>query len=607
MSDTWQLRIYEQNERVCLADLTGPAELGRQTTSEEPLYTPHLAGGQHRVAIAPKDERAISRQQILIEPLPGGSFRVTNLGGKRTISLPDGKDLPPNASCDIASEGLLRLGTKTIRPGRGESSKSSLQSLAEPTIAPGKRAVVAGSPIGLPPPNATGVGLKPLLQWLRAAADVLQSAAGSADFFDKAAQALVDLVDLDSGQVLILRKGAWHQEAYHSAARTAKVSLHSPSNQVLEQVRQEKRTFWEMPATHTQAASSLVEVEAVVAAPILDGHGAVIGALYGERRIGGALPAPVTELEAVLVEVLARGVAAGLARQEQEKVVLAAHVQFEQFFTPELARQLARQPDLLMGRDTEVSILFCDIRGFSRISQRLGPARTMDWIGDVLGTLSDCVRAHAGVLVDYIGDELMAMWGAPEEQPDHARLACRAALDMLGQIPLLNARWEPIMGETMNLGIGINTGPARVGNTGSHHKFKYGPLGNTVNLASRVQGATKYLKCRILMTGATKSALDDPFYSRRLCDALVVNIAEPVALHELVLEDQPLHAEATEVYEQALSRFEAKDFASAARALGNWRMQCPNDEPALMLLYRAVRCMVEGPSPSHPIWVLPGK
>ena len=77
MSDTWQLRVYEQNERICTADLTGPAELGRQTSIEEPLYVPRLTAGRHRVAIAPKDERAISRQQILIEPLPGGGFRVT--------------------------------------------------------------------------------------------------------------------------------------------------------------------------------------------------------------------------------------------------------------------------------------------------------------------------------------------------------------------------------------------------------------------------------------------------------------------------------------------------------------------------------------------------
>ena len=608
MSDQWRLLVFDQGKPVCTAELTGPAELGRQTAVEETLYTPRAAGGRQRLAIALKDERSTSRQQILVEPRADGGFLVTNIGGERPITLPDGSDLAPKAQRVVEAETALRLGTKSMRLSRADGRKSSLQSLAEVTVAPGRYSGGGSLPI-LPRSAAADAGLKSLLQWLRAAADVLQSAAGSADFFEKAARAVVELVHLDSGQVLLLRQDEWKLEAYYTDTRFRGVEPNPPSHHVLQKVLQEKRAFWDVPDASKNASSSLLEVEAVVAAPILDGQGAVIGALYGDRRGGAAtvVTQPITELEAVLVEVLARGVAAGLVRQEQEKAVLAAHVQFEQFFTPELARQLARQPNLLDGRDTEVSILFCDIRGFSRISQRLGPAKTMEWIGDVMGTLSDCVRSQAGVLVDYIGDELMAMWGAPEEQPDHAALACRAALAMLVQVPLLNARWLPVMGEAMNLGIGINTGPARVGNTGSRIKFKYGPLGTTVNVASRVQGATKYLKCRAVMTGATKEAVGEAFPTRRLCEVQVVNIETPVGLHELVLDDQPQPSEAKTVYEQALTDFEAQDFAKAARALSNWRLQCPHDEPALILLYRAVRCMVEGAAPLHPVWVLPGK
>ena len=120
----------------------------------------------------------------------------------------------------------------------------------------------------------------------------------------------------------------------------------------------------------------------------------------------------------------------------------------------------------------------------------------MEWINDVMGSLSDCVSAHDGVLVDYIGDELLAMWGAPKDQPDHAPCACRAAIDMLDEIPVLNQRWAERGRGRFDLGIGINTGPARVGNTGTKRKFKYGPLGNAVNLACRLQGATKYFKTR---------------------------------------------------------------------------------------------------------------
>src|SRR5207302_9074849 len=222
----------------------------------------------------------------------------------------------------------------------------------------------------------------------------------------------------------------------------------------------------------------------------------VVGALYADRRRGESNKSLglITKVEAMLVELRAGSVAAGLARVEQEQAAIRARVQFEQFFTPELSRQLTAQPDLLEGRDAEVSILFCDIRGFSRISERLGPTRTVSWINHVLGELSECVLAHQGVLVDYIGDELMAMWGAPGVQPDHAKLACRAGLAMLESLPRLNEHWLSVLEEPMGLGVGINTGLARVGNTGTQRKFKYGPLGGTVNLASRVQGANKFLK-----------------------------------------------------------------------------------------------------------------
>ncbi len=114
---------------------------------------------------------------------------------------------------------------------------------------------------------------------------------------------------------------------------------------------------------------------------------------------------------------MASGIAAGLARVKEEQAAAAARVQFEQFFTPQLAAQLERDPRLLEGRDADVTLLFADIRGFSHVSERLGPERTMAWIQDTMGALSDCVLAYDGVLVDYIGDELMAMWGAPRRKP----------------------------------------------------------------------------------------------------------------------------------------------------------------------------------------------
>jgi adenylate cyclase len=346
----------------------------------------------------------------------------------------------------------------------------------------------------------------------------------------------------------------------------------------------------------------------VVAAPILNRHGEVIGALYGDRcHSRHGVFAPITKLEAMLVELLASGVAAGLARVEQEQAALRARVQFEQFFTPELARELTAHPELLNGKELDVTVLVCDIRGFSRVTERLGPARTMDWINDVLGVLSNCVLQQGGVLVDYVGDELEAMFGAPVGHADHAQRACRAALAMLDTLPQLQQRWLEATQEPMGVGIGINSGSARVGNIGSAQKFKYGPLGNTVNLASRVQGASKYLKATLLITEETRAHLGEGFATRRLCRVRVVNIDKPVAIFELV--DTPIQSwlELKDTYEQALACFENKEFLQTAHLLGKLLPRHPSDGPTQALLSRAVTCLLEEPKDFDAVWKLPGK
>jgi adenylate cyclase len=370
---------------------------------------------------------------------------------------------------------------------------------------------------------------------------------------------------------------------------------------------QNKKTSWLMPEP-SRGSPSLVNVKAVVAAPILDRAGQVIGALYGERRQPSAAAGlVVTRLEAMLVEVLAKGLAAGLARLDQEQAAVRAHVQLEEFFTPELYRQLEGHPELLRPQEADITVLFCDVRGFSRISERLGPARTVEWISDVMGVLSDCVLAQQGVVVEYVGDEVMAMWGAPLAVPDHAARACRAALDMLACLPQLNERWQAVLQEPMSVGIGINSGPAQVGNVGSRRKFKYGALGNTVNLASRVQGATKYLKKAILLARGTRDRLDEGLAVRRLCRVQVVNIGEPVDLFELAggcgSEWQELRSE----YEKALECFEKGSFRTAIRLLGIVLNEHPEDTPALLLLSRAVGCLTEVAPNFSPVWELPGK
>jgi len=602
MNATWQVRVYERELLVHATDVTGPMMLGRQVAPDERLHSQARGLGWMRLAVAPIDSNAVSPRHALIEPQPTGTFRVSNHSPDRPIGVAGGAAIGPAESREVPAHSSLAFGEVTVVLMASAGPQLSLHGLPDATLPPGQGLLGSRSfpGLGLGVAHATTFDVRTLGAWLHAAVDILQIAATSGDFFDKAARAVVDLVKLESGCVVMLRQGAWKIEAQFASIRSSHGGGRV-SQQILERVRQEKRTLWEVPAD--AKSHSMIDMTAVVASPILNREGAVIGALYGDRRAGAGAAGPITEIEGIFVQLLARGVAAGLARLEQEQAALAARVQFEQFFTPELSRQLERQPDLLKGRDIEVTVLFCDVRGFSSISERLAPDATMEWMGDVMSELSECVRRHSGVVVDYIGDEILAMWGAPETQPDHAELACRAALDMLDCEARLDARWEARIGSPTAFGIGVNTGLARVGNTGSRQKFKYGPLGNTVNLASRVQGATKHFRCRLLVTGATRAKLGGGFATRHLGRVRVVNIVNPVPLFELSRAGWPGAAD----YEAALAEFEAGNLLEAVRLFGNWCGRHPDDHPASILFRRAVRSIGDGAECFERVWMLPEK
>lgn len=599
-----QIRIHDRRQLVYSADLDGVLHLGRQRDVAEKPYS-HAKDGDHwRVVIARVDESFVSRDHVRVEPLSDGGVRLTNLSDKSAVRLEAGPELKPKGSHEAPLPLALVFGTKSVRLQQPREDEVVMQTLAEATLAPASDIDVAGVLSGLKPPPGGGADAEAFVRWMRVTMDVLQSAAGAQDFFTRAARAVVDLVGFDAGRVLLLQDGVWQSQVIQARTPDAAATDRPASRQVLSKVRQEKRTFWQVPSV---AGESLAGINAVVAAPILNRYGEVIGALYGDRGHAAGALAPITKLEAMLVELLAGGVATGLARVEQEQAALRARVQFEQFFTPELARELTAHPELLNGKELEVTVLVCDIRGFSRVTERLGPARTMEWINDVLGELSNCVLKHGGVLVDYVGDELEAMFGAPVGHANHAQRACQAALAMLDSLPQLQERWLHATGEPMAIGIGINSGAARVGNIGSAQKFKYGPLGNTVNLASRVQGASKYLKATLLVTEATRNHLDEGFATRKLCQVRVINIENPVALYELVGAVSPNWAELKDTYEQALACFEKKEFLQTAHLLGKLLPKHPSDGPTQALLSRAVTCLLEEPKDFDAVWKLPGK
>ena len=437
---------------------------------------------------------------------------------------------------------------------------------------------------------------------------VLQRAASSTDFVDEIARSAMEMVNLDRAVVMTLHQGNW-KIVGHSSPQKINLELWRPSQKLLSQLVRDQRTLWGAPTAFSSAfTESIASVVSVVAAPILNPVGQIIGAVYGDRQIGsGSMRPAIDQLDAKLVEIMACGVAGGWARMEQERSAAARRVQFERFVTKEVARELEEDPNALAGRDAEVTMLFCDIVGFSRISEQMNPQKTFEWINLVMEFLSQCVLATKGTIVDYIGDELIAMWGAPLSTPDHATSAARTAIMMLDSLKAFNERYPLPNGEQTQIGIGLNSGRVRVGNTGSEHKLKYGPLGSQVNIASRVQGATRYLRTPALITGATARQLQGEFFTRRLCSVRLKNIDEPVDLFELTSNRGESWHHIVENYELALKAWEQRELQSTIASLSQVVAKVSDDGPTMVLLSRAVDVWSRDHRDYDPVWTLPSK
>jgi adenylate cyclase len=603
MPDPLTLRIFEGDRHCFEIVLAAPLEIGRQRDGEPAPYAliPPLPALPNRLVLVPNTVGNVSRTHLHLEPLGDGRVRVTN-HSQVDVKPANQATLPPRGSADLEPPFSITLGNRTLEVlDAASADEFGVRGLDAPTIAPGGLSDLSRrlSPL----PVLAGAQLDALVGWLQTTMAVVQSTVGSPDFLDRAATALVQIVGLQTGRVLLFVGDDWEVKARHGAVNDE--GWH-PSRHVLDRVRRERRTFWQHAPAAGSDMSSMLGLASVIAAPILDAARSVIGVLYGERRDGHPSVYDNGKVEALLVDLLAGGVATGLARQAEQEAAAKARVQFEEFFTPQLAEHLRRDKTLLEGRVAEVTLLFCDVRSFSRASEKLGPASTVRWLSDVLGELSECVLAEDGVLVDYVGDELVAMWGAPATQPDHIVRGVRAALAMRATMGALNLRWQETLGGPTEVGLGLNTGLAQVGNTGTKHKFKYGPLGHAVNLASRVQGLTKYLRCRLLVTATTRQPLGEAYLVRRVVTARVVGIDGPVKLYEVDTAATG-KTEFFEASEAALDSLEAGEFALAARRAGSLLETHPYDGPLLLTLARATHQLMHPDLPFDPVWIAPGK
>ena len=209
---------------------------------------------------------------------------------------------------------------------------------------------------------------------------------------------------------------------------------------------------------------------------------------------------------------------------------------FRHYLNPEVTDMLANDPARLRlgGERREVTVLFSDIRGFTSISETLPPETLAELLNEYLGAMTDVVFRHEGLLDKYIGDAVMAFWGAPVASPDHAARCCRAALEMVASLARLNDHWQTVGLPLLSIRVGIHSGEAAVGNFGSARRFSYTAMGDSVNLASRLEGLNREYGTTILISEATLDAIGEAFVCRQVDHVRVRGRNQPVGVYELL-------------------------------------------------------------------------
>jgi len=275
---------------------------------------------------------------------------------------------------------------------------------------------------------------------------------------------------------------------------------------------------------------------------------------------------------------------------------------FGQYVPPELVEEMARNPEQfnMAPRAEDLSVLFSDVRGFTTISESLTPEDLSVYINDYLTTMSLVIReGHRGTLDKYIGDAIMAFWGAPMADPNHAQNAVLAALDMMKQAKVLNEKFHARGWPPFAIGIGVNSGVMRVGDMGSQIRKAYTVMGDAVNLGSRLEGITKQYGSDILIGQETKERITG-IVLREIDMVQVKGKDEPITIYEpLGLEGEVGQKRLDEIklWNQALRFYRAQDWDKAELQLINLKKVAEKTYLYDVFLERIAECRAHPPGP----------
>jgi len=289
-----------------------------------------------------------------------------------------------------------------------------------------------------------------------------------------------------------------------------------------------------------------------------------------------------------------------LVEEKEKRKVRGA---FQQYLTPEVIRRLLQNPELVKPRKTEITVMFSDVRDFTSISEQLDAQELALLLNHYLTDMTRIVFDQEGTLDKYIGDAVMAFWGAPFEVGDHASKACRTALEMMRRLADLQKQWKAEGKPELDIGIGLNTGVASVGNMGSELRYGYTAMGDAVNLASRLEGLNKEYRTHILASETTYAAVRNAGFVFRELDLIrVKGKLQPVTIYELVAAQDGTAAsdlaERLAMFARGRACYQRRQWREAQMIFQPLLERWPDDGPARTFWKRCQEYLFEEPEPN---------
>ncbi|MBK6608070.1 MAG: adenylate/guanylate cyclase domain-containing protein [Leptospiraceae bacterium] len=260
------------------------------------------------------------------------------------------------------------------------------------------------------------------------------------------------------------------------------------------------------------------------------GYTAISLGLFSKFNLIIPLPSIVIEQLMVFVAII------GFKILTEEANVKYIRNTFSKFVSKDVVDELLRHPEkiALGGAKREITIFFSDIRGFTTLSEALSPEELVKLLNEYLSTMTEIIIECKGTIDKYMGDAIMAFWGAPVDLEDHAYYACVASLIQMDKLAQLQASWKQRNLPSIDIGIGLNTGSAVVGNMGSSQRMDYTCMGDTINLGSRLEGSNKTYGTNIIISEYTFERVKDRVYARELDLVQVKGKTHPVRIYELI-------------------------------------------------------------------------